>query len=216
MRKRRRLYFQIALTSTLWLATAIGSVAAERSPFFAMDTALRDGQTRSAADQAALLKQLGFDGFGASGYLTDEFLVAFKRAGLRVFNTYITLDFDSSEPELDEKLKELVPRLKGHDTDLWIAINGVTRNGVKLTPSDPSGDAVIVRPMRQLADLAQSNGIRIAFAAVSISTRIASSRRRWKGGPSGQGVRVQRSLGVRQSQGDRHQIRSSGPTVDPV
>jgi sugar phosphate isomerase/epimerase len=131
--------------------------------FFAMDTALRDGQTRSATDQAALLKELGFDGFGTSGYPSDEFLAAFEQVGLRVFNTYLTLDFDAAQPALDPKLKEIIPRLTRHGTDLWVAINSVTRDGRKLTPSDRTGDAIVLPKMQELADFAQSHGVRIAF-----------------------------------------------------
>ncbi|HEY5912005.1 MAG TPA: TIM barrel protein [Verrucomicrobiae bacterium] len=150
-------------------ATMLGCVfvsevlAVDRNPFFAMDTALRDGRARSAADQAALVKELGFDGFGTSGYPTEEFLAAFEKDGLTVFNTYLTLDFDSAQPLIEPKLKELISRLKGHHTDLWIAINGVTRKGVKLMPSAIEGDDVVLPPVRELAALAQSSGVRIAF-----------------------------------------------------
>lgn len=137
--------------------------AAERNPFFAMDTALRDGKERSPAEQAALLTQLGYDGFGASGHPGEEVLLAFERQGLSVFNTYLTLNLDSAKPELDPELKEAVQRLKHHGTDLWIAINVVTRDGQKLNPSEVVGDAVVVPPMRELADLAGTHGLRIAF-----------------------------------------------------
>jgi sugar phosphate isomerase/epimerase len=137
--------------------------AAERNPFFAMDTALRDGKERSPGEQAALLKGLGYDGFGASGHPGEEVLAAFERQGLKVFNTYLTLNLDSARPELDPELKAAVQRFKHHGTDLWIAINVVTRDGQKLNPSDAVGDAVVVPPMRELADLAQTNGLRIAF-----------------------------------------------------
>ena len=128
-----------------------------------MDTALRDGKTRSAADQAALLKELGYDGFGTSGYPGKEFLDAFENQGLKVFNTYLTLSFDTAKPGLDPKLKEFVPRLKGHGTALWVAIQGVTKDGVKLKPSAPEGDEVVVPALRELADLAQAAGVKIAF-----------------------------------------------------
>jgi sugar phosphate isomerase/epimerase len=145
------------------LVFASGAFAANPNPFFAMDTALRDGQARPPADQAALVKELGYDGFGTSGYPSTDFLAAFEKQGLKVFNTYITLDLDSAKPDLDPKLKEAVARLKGHGTDLWIALNGVTKDGVKLKPSDPAGDAVVVPPMRELAELAKASDVRVAF-----------------------------------------------------
>lgn len=154
---------KMAANAAAGLAIVCGNLAADPNPFFAMDTALRDGQPRSAAEQATLLKDLGYHGFGASGYVSAESLAAFKSQGLRVFNTYLTLDFDSAQPELDPKLKEFVPRLKGHGTDLWIAINGVTQDGVKLKPSSAAGDAILVPLMRELADLAAASNVRIAF-----------------------------------------------------
>jgi sugar phosphate isomerase/epimerase len=150
-----------ALTCLLLLLSV--AHAAERNSFFAMDTALRDGEVRSPAEQAALLKELGYDGFGASGHLHEEFLAAFDQAGLKVYNTYLTLDFDSASPALDPAFEQTVQRLKDHGTDLWIAINVVTRDGVRLKPSDPTGDAIVVPALRELAALARSNGLRIAL-----------------------------------------------------
>lgn len=128
-----------------------------------MDTALRDGQERSPAEQAALLKELGYDGFGTSGHPNEEFLAAFDQARLKVYTTYLTLDFDSASPALDPALAQTVQRLRNHGTDLWLAINVVTRDGVRLKPSDPAGDAIVVPALRELAALARSNGLRIAL-----------------------------------------------------
>ena len=125
--------------TTALLILASSSLAADRNPFFAMDTALRDGKSRSAAEQATLLKELGYDGIGTSGYPSNELFAAFEKEGLKVFNTYLMLTFDSAKPSLEPALKELVPRLKGHGTALWIAITGVTRDGLKLKSSAPLG-----------------------------------------------------------------------------
>lgn len=152
-----------AALAVAWLVLAPETFAAGPNPFFAMDTALRDGQPRSAVEQAVLLKELGYQGFGASGYPTEDFLAAFDKEGLTVFNTYLTLAFDSAKPGLDPTLKALVPRLKGHHTALWIAIGSVTKDGVALKPSAPEGDALVVPLMRELAELGQTNGVKIAF-----------------------------------------------------
>jgi sugar phosphate isomerase/epimerase len=128
-----------------------------------MDTAMRDGKERTPAEQAGLVKELGYEGFGTSGYVSEEFLVAFEKQGLKVYNTYLTLDFDAGHPGLKSELKEAVARFKGHGTDLWVALNGVTRDGVKLKPSDPAGDSVVAPPLRELADLAKASGLRVAL-----------------------------------------------------
>ena len=108
-------------------------------------------------------KNSGYDGIGASGYVGDDFLAAFEQQGLKVFNTYLTLSFDSAKPGLDPKLKEFVTRLKGRSTALWIAIGGVTLDGVKLKASATEGDDIVVRNLRELADLAQASGVKIAL-----------------------------------------------------
>ena len=138
--------------------------AAPANPFFAMNTGLSDSKLRSSADdQAALLKELGYAGIGASGYLSGEYLATFDRQGLKVFNTYLTLDFDSAKPELEAKLKDLVSRLKGRDTALWLAIANVSRGGAKLRPSDPAGDELVVPRLLELAEFARASGVRIAL-----------------------------------------------------
>jgi sugar phosphate isomerase/epimerase len=152
-----------ATAFTCLLLLLSGAHAAERNPFFAMDTALRDGQKRSPAEQASLLKELGYAGFGTSGHPNEAFLAAFDQARLKVYNTYLTLDFDSASPALDPALAQTVQRLKNHRTDLWLAINVVTRDGVRLKPSDRAGDAIVVPALRELAALARSNDLRIAL-----------------------------------------------------
>ena len=152
-----------AARAVLFAALVPAALAADKNPFFAMDTALRDGKPRTAAEQAALLKELGYDGIGASGQPGGEFLAAFEKEGLKVFNTYLTLSFNSAKPGLDPKLKDFVARLKGHGTALWIAINDVTKDGVKLKPSAPEGDEVVAPAMRELAAAAQASEVRIAF-----------------------------------------------------
>jgi sugar phosphate isomerase/epimerase len=155
--------FRRAAFIALLLASALGACAAAQNPFFAMDTALRDGKARSAAEQAALLKELGYAGIGTSGYPTEEFLIAFEQAGLKVFNTYLTLSFDSAKPGLDPKLKEFVPKLKGHGTALWVAISSATKDGVKLKLSAAEGDALVLPALRELAALAQASEVKVVF-----------------------------------------------------
>jgi sugar phosphate isomerase/epimerase len=155
--------FRNAALTVVLLASGTGTFAAAQNPFFAMDTALRDGKARSAAEQAALLKELGYAGIGTSGYPTEEFLIAFEQAGLKVFNTYLTLSFDSAKPGLDPKLKEFVPKLKGHDTALWVAISSVTKDGARLKPSSPVGDVIVLPGLRELAALAQSSEVKVVF-----------------------------------------------------
>lgn len=162
---KHRIHFQAGVAASLILTALLcgGASAAPRNSFFAMDTALRDGKVKSADAQAGLLKELGYAGIGASGYLSEDFMAAFDRQGLKVFNTYLTLDFDSAKPGVDPKLKEFVARLKGRDTALWLAVGKVTKDGAKLKPSDPAGDEVVVPRLQELAGLAKASGVKIAL-----------------------------------------------------
>lgn len=148
----------------LVLAGGLAPGASLPNAFFAMDTGTRDDRHRTFEAQAALLKRLGYDGYGGSG-LTGLGGVAqtFEQHGLKLFNVYVTMDFDSARPALSPQLAQLVRELKGHDSAIWLAINRVTRDGVKLRFSDPAGDDVVVPPLRALAALAASNGVRVAL-----------------------------------------------------
>src|SRR4051812_45334600 len=151
-------------TLALGLLTLLSNTrAAEINRFFAMDTAFRDGRPRSALVQASFLRDLGYDGFGTSGYPDEDFLGAFEKRGVTVVNTYLTLAFDASKPGLDTKLMQLVPQLRRHGTALWIAIGGVTKAGVKLKPSAVEGDEVVVSALIELAALAGESGVKIAL-----------------------------------------------------
>jgi sugar phosphate isomerase/epimerase len=162
---KQNFHSQAGIAACLFLTALLcgGASAASKNPFFAMDTALRDDKVRTADDQAALLKELGYAGIGASGYLSEEFMSPFDRRGLKVFNTYLTLDFDSAKPGFDPKLTECVARLKGRDTALWLAVGSVTKDGTKLKPSDLAGDEIVVPRLQELAGLAKASGVKIAL-----------------------------------------------------
>jgi hypothetical protein len=54
-----------------------------------------------------LLKELGYDGLG--GGAGDAAMAgALEAAGLRYFNGYLTLSFDSAQPGLDDRLREIL------------------------------------------------------------------------------------------------------------
>jgi sugar phosphate isomerase/epimerase len=163
----QKMNMKILQVLTVFFAVAVGNAGSVNSshgnPFFAMDTALNDGKSRTAAEQAALLKEFGFDGLGATGYPSDEFLAAFEKERLKVFNTYLTLNFDSSKPGLDPKLKEFLPRSEKYGVALWISVKSVVKDGQKFSLSAEAGDDVVVPRLRKLAVLAESKGIKIAL-----------------------------------------------------
>ena len=58
------------------------------NPFFAFDNGLR-----GIADPPALLKELGYDGMGASGLNVGGLLKQYQDAGLKMFSTYVGCNF---------------------------------------------------------------------------------------------------------------------------
>lgn len=134
-------------------------IAAEpASPFFAMDTIARGGPDTVVP----LLKELGYDGLGGAAG-DGRMAQALKDAGLRFFNGYITLSFEEAQPALDERLRGVLDRMKGHDTVLWLALQKVQAGGKPFDKSSPQADDIAVAKLRELADYAKARGVRVAL-----------------------------------------------------
>ncbi len=142
-----------------FLLVCIGAVAAER-PFFAMDTGTRDAKHQTAEQQAALVREIGFAGIGPI-YKNPEglrdMLAAVDRHGLRLFAEYVKLDLDAATP-VGPEIRDTIGQLKGRDAFLWLHVVSKT-----FKPSDPAGDAVAVPLLREIAALAETNGVRVAL-----------------------------------------------------
>ncbi len=122
------------------------------NPFFAFDNGVGRELKWLPAQQAALLKSLGYDGIGYTG--TEDFAErqqAFQSQGLRIFNLYVGCYVDQPTP-YDPQLKEAVSQLKGTDVVLWLTVQGKATN-----------DANAVRIVREIADLARASGVRVAL-----------------------------------------------------
>jgi sugar phosphate isomerase/epimerase len=129
--------------------TLLTTAAVMGSPFFAFDNGLGK---KSPAEQAALLKQLGYDGIGYTG--TANFAVrkkAFDEQGLKIFNLYVH-SFVDNPNAYEAGLKEAIPNLKGTGVDLWLTLRGKAPD-----------DTAAVRIVREIADLAAAAGVRIAL-----------------------------------------------------
>lgn len=125
------------------------TIAVMGNPFFAFDNGLGG---RPPAKQAALLKELGFDGIGYSG--TKNFAErhkAFEEQGLRIFNLYVH-SFVDKPNAFGQGLKEAIPDLKGTGVDLWLTLQGKAPD-----------DTTAVRIVREIADEAAAAGVRVAL-----------------------------------------------------
>ena len=129
-----------------------------RQPFFALCMDTHDAKKRSLQEQADLLKELGYDGAGHLWLdkLTER-IKTLDAAGLKLFQVYVRLSVSPGEKRpYDPRLKDFLPLLKGRDTMLAVLIGGGR-------PSDPARDDRAVELLRELADLAQPYGVRLAL-----------------------------------------------------
>jgi sugar phosphate isomerase/epimerase len=135
------------------------SVAAHAEPFkffaFCMDT--HDSMKRDLAQQALMLKEVGYDGAGHL-WLDNlaERIKTLDAAGLDLNQVYIRLDLRNQEQPYDPRLAESLPMLKGRDTVICVIVSG-------MKPGAPEGRVAAVNSIRAIADLAAKNGLRVAI-----------------------------------------------------
>jgi len=150
----RRLLFALTVVSWAILASDAESPV---NPFFAFCMDTHDSQKRGLEEQAALLKELGYDG---AGHLwldnLSERLKTLDAVGLKLFQVYLSVNIAADKDAYDPRLKNMLPQLKGRGTMLALLMDG-------LPPSDPKGDPKAVELVREIADLAQSSGVRVAL-----------------------------------------------------
>jgi sugar phosphate isomerase/epimerase len=118
------------------------------NPFFAFCMDTHDAKHRNLEQQAAMLKELGYDG---AGHLwldkLPERLKTLDAAGLKLFQITITVDISPGKVPFDARLKDMMPLLKGRHVQFVLLMNG-------FKPSDPAGDERAVEVVRNMAELA--------------------------------------------------------------
>ena len=151
------------MTSTaarlLFLLLSTASVAVER-PFFAMDTGTKDAKHQTAEQQVALVKEIGFAGIGPiynNPAGLRDMLASVDQHGLRLFAEYVKLDIDAAPP-VSPEIRDTLEQLKGRDAFLWLYVVSKAHKS-----SDPAGDAVAVPLLREIARMAETNGVRVAL-----------------------------------------------------
>lgn len=129
------------------------------NPFFAFCMDTHDSKKRNLGAQAQMLKDLGYAGCGHL-WLKDlpERIATLDRAGLKLFQVYLSVNIapKKGKPCYDPGLRAMLPLLKGRNVMLALLVNG-------LPPSDPAGDARAVKIIREIADMAAKQKVRIAL-----------------------------------------------------
>ena len=136
-------------------ASASDSVHSKTNAFFAFCIDTHDAKKRNLEQQAALLKELGYDGVGHL-WLDNipERLKTLDAAGLKLFQITMTVDITPGKQAYDPRFKEVMPLLKGRGVQFLLLMNG-------LKPSDAAGDARAVEIIREMATIARESGAQI-------------------------------------------------------
>jgi sugar phosphate isomerase/epimerase len=119
---------------------------------FAFDNGVGREQRWTPAQQASVLRELGYAGIGYSG-VNDlkERVDAFAASGLRIYSVYVGLLLDGG-PDDGPAIREALPQLGESKIDVWLTLRG---RGAE--------DATAVQAVRALADAAAAHGVRIVL-----------------------------------------------------
>ncbi len=147
-----RRHFLLAATAAALRAQGL------KNPFFALCHDTHDANKRDLAQQAEMLKSLGYDGAGHLWFdKVDERLATLDRHNLRLFQIYMRIDVaPQAKQPYDPKLAAVLPLLKGRNVQLAALINGGK-------PSDPAHDERAVTLVRDIAQQAAPHGVQVAL-----------------------------------------------------
>ncbi len=146
---------------TIIIALAAVTANAETNPFFVFDNGLRGENLKTIASQLDLAKEIGFAGIA---WRTDapervkEVLDGSKRRGMKCFVIYCNLELKDGKMVYDPRLKEIIALCKSTDTMIW-----PNMTSKQFKNSNPAGDDIAAAGLRELADLCDANGLRIAI-----------------------------------------------------
>jgi sugar phosphate isomerase/epimerase len=160
--KTRRVTIGLLATACL-LAAASAARPADPSPaagekpypFFPFCIDWHDAKHRSLAEQAAMLKELGYDGVGHL-FLdkVDERLRTLDAAGLRLYQITMSLEMAPGKRPYDPKFKEVLSLVKGRKVQFLLLTGGAK-------PSDAAVDPHAVEILREMSALAADAGAQL-------------------------------------------------------
>ena len=147
----------LTIIQAFCLAKPTTAPAAKKTgPFFALCMDTHDAKKRTLAQQAEMLKELGYDG---AGHLwlknVPERLKTLDAAGLKLFQIYVRLNVSpKNKRPYDPKLKDVIKLLKGRETAIVLLVGG-------LRPSDTAGDPRAVKLVGEIADMAAKSSLQV-------------------------------------------------------
>lgn len=142
---------------------AQGAAAPQKSSWwpklygFCIET--HDSKKRTLPEQAALLRELGFDGAGYPLWLDESLernLKTLDDAGLALFLVHTRVSVKPGTGAYDPRILDAMGKLKGRPTTLSVLLQG-------LPPGDPQGEPQAVRALRELGQSARTHGLRVSI-----------------------------------------------------
>jgi sugar phosphate isomerase/epimerase len=124
-------------------------------PFFPFCIDWHDAKKRDYAEQAAMLKELGYTGVGhifLNG--VEERLKTLDAAGLKLYQITMQIDVAPGKAPYEPRFREVLALVKGRRVQFDLLVNG-------LKPSDAAGDAHAVEVLREMSDLATDSGAQL-------------------------------------------------------
>ncbi len=142
---------------------AAADKAALPNPFYAYCVGIGTGpEAATLKAQLELVPMLADLGYAGMAYVgldgATEMLEALEKHGQKLLAVYTPLVVDPDDPGYDPRLDELMPKLKGHGTIVWLVLNSK-----RYKPSSTEGDARAVELLRKIADLARQSGVSISL-----------------------------------------------------
>jgi sugar phosphate isomerase/epimerase len=117
------------------------------------------GTLKAQLQLAPMLAELGYAGMAHVGLNgTMEMLQALEKHNQKLLAVYTDLIVDPGDRGYDPQLKQLIPKLKGHGTLVWLVVNSK-----KYKPSSTAGDERAVALLQEIADIAQQSGVAISL-----------------------------------------------------
>ncbi len=137
-----------------WLALVQAAPAAGQKvyPFFPFCIDWHDAKHRPYKDQAAMLKDLGYDGVGHI-FLDGvaERIKTLDDAGLTLYQITMNVDVGAGKQPYEARFKDVLKLVKGRHVQFDLLLNGAKS-------SDPSVDPHAVEVLREMSDLARDSG----------------------------------------------------------
>ncbi len=145
----------IVLGASLCLASLVNAAELKSQPFFPFCIDWHDARKRPFEQQAAMLKELGYDGV-CHIWLDKvaERIRSLDDAGLKLFQITMVVEVGPDKKAYDARFKDVLALIKGRHVQFCLLVNG-------MKPSDPTVDPHAVKVLREMSELAKDSGAQL-------------------------------------------------------